>query len=54
MILFTKAECRYLLRLIAENTKGFGYANEDEVLEDGQQIAKLQAKLSIMRDAAKE
>ena len=50
----TKAECRYLLKLIAENTEGYGYANEDELLEDGQPIGKLQAKLSMMRDAAKD
>ena len=49
-------ECRYLLKLIADNTQGSGYANPDEVLDngtpEGQQIGKLQAKLSMMREAA--
>jgi len=48
-----EAECRYLLRLIAENTDGNGYANPDELVPGTDQpIGRLQAKLSIMLEAA--
>lgn len=53
-MMFTSVQIRYLLKLIGENTKGWGYADEDEVLEDGSSIGSLQAKLSIMLQAATE
>ena len=51
---FTSVQIRYLLKLIADNTDGWGYANVDEVLEDDSAIGSLQTKLSIMLQAAEE
>lgn len=50
----TAVQIRYLLKLIDENTEGTGYANADELLEDGTGIASLQGKLSIMLQVARE
>ena len=52
--MLTSTEIRYVLKLIGENTEGQGYANEDEVLEDGTPIGSLQAKLSIYLQVANE
>ena len=49
----TSTQARYILKLIAKE-HGDGYAPEEAKLDDGSSVGSLQAKLSIMLQAASE